>query len=223
MTGNRSRLWALGFVAAVLCTALLAAVMAGFEVVARFDRGSHSALHEFGEAHPAWLTAMRIVTHLGDTITVVLVDAAIVIACMLLRRPRAAVFVVVAGATVWAARILVRDLVDRPRPDEAFWQADGPAFPSGHATNSAAMVALAVIAAWPWLRTALARTLAVGAAALLAATVGFSRVAGGVHWPTDVIGGWLLAAALVSVVAALADPHRRGRSDGSNALRSSTT
>jgi undecaprenyl-diphosphatase len=62
----------------------------------------------------------------------------------------------------------------------------GKSFPSTHAANSAAAAA---VFAW-----AAPRLSALGVG--LALVVGISRVYLGVHWPTDVMAGWLLGAAL---------------------------
>lgn len=110
------------------------------------------------------------------------------------------------GALLAAAALGVGQLVrvslaqwaGRPRPPLADWayHAAGPALPSGHATSSAltaAIVCLAVrrVATRPGTRTAWC-TLAL----LWAAGVGGTRIYLGVHWPTDVLAGWLLAGTL---------------------------
>jgi undecaprenyl-diphosphatase len=64
-----------------------------------------------------------------------------------------------------------------------------------------------VVVAALFLRRPLARGLAVAAAAALEAAIGLSRLELGVHWPTDVIGGWALGttvALAVSIAVVLA-------------------
>ncbi|GGJ07938.1 hypothetical protein GCM10010121_017840 [Streptomyces brasiliensis] len=90
--------------------------------------------------------------------------------------------------------------VDRPRP---IWQdpvdsAPYAAFPSGHAMTATVVCGLLL-----WLLhrfdagRALRRT-AVALAVVSVAGVGLTRVWPGVHWPSDVVGGWLLGALLVA-------------------------
>ena len=68
----------------------------------------------------------------------------------------------------------------------------GPSFPSNHAANAAAA---ALVAGWVLRR----RWLAFATIPLL---IGISRVYLGVHWPTDVLAGWALGAAIGALVAA---------------------
>jgi membrane-associated phospholipid phosphatase len=170
--------------------------------VARLDRAWLASVRGYAVGHPAWLSTMEVVTHLGDTVGVFLIDAALVALCVARGRRRLALFVALTGLAGWAARIAVRELVARPRPGDALWSERTFSFPSGHTTNAAIAAGLVMIVLLPSLgrlaRVAVATVAVVGALA-----VGFSRVAGGVHWPSDVLGGLLFAVGFVCLAAAV--------------------
>jgi undecaprenyl-diphosphatase len=152
----------------------------------------------------AWLTdAMRLVTDLGA--------AAVLVPLVLVaglgwrwRRGSWRPLALLGGAAVgaWAVQVAVKQLVERPRPPAglALSHATGFAFPSGHATDAAAVYGmLAVLLARPGRRAA--RAAALLAAVGVIALVGLSRLYLGVHWLTDVAGGVGLGAAwLVSLI-----------------------
>jgi len=73
-----------------------------------------------------------------------------------------------------------------------------PAFPSGHA-NNAAVVYILFIMLVPQARHPLWQT----AAAAMILLTGISRIMLGVHWPTDVIGGWMLGASFALMAGAI--------------------
>jgi len=170
--------------------------------VARLDRGWHASVRGYALGHPAWLSTMEVVTHIGDTIVLFLIDAALVALCLARGRWRLALFVTLVGLIGWAARIGVRELVARPRPADALWSERTFSFPSGHTTNSAIAAGLVMIVLLPSLRGTV-RVAVATAAVVGALAVGLSRVAGGVHWPSDVLGGLLFAVGFVSLAAAV--------------------
>ncbi|MET7689094.1 phosphatase PAP2 family protein [Streptomyces sp. NPDC005483] len=92
-----------------------------------------------------------------------------------------------------AGRYGVMALVARPRPAHAHWatHASGWAFPSGHSTTAALTAGLLVIAVH--VRAPRGRTLLALVFGCWGALVGLTRVYLGVHWFTDVVGGWLFA------------------------------
>jgi undecaprenyl-diphosphatase len=116
-------------------------------------------------------------------------------------RQRAVAAAVCVGclAAAQAVRFGVMSLVSRPRPATVEWatHASGWSFPSGHTTTSAitaGLLILAVLARAPRGRCALA--LLIGCWGML---VGLSRVYLGVHWFSDVLGGWLFALSWLSL------------------------
>lgn len=87
-------------------------------------------------------------------------------------------------------------------------QVTSPAFPSGHAAQAAALYLLgAVFAGWT-LRSTEARTALLVVAVLLVLLIGLSRVMLGVHWPSDVVGGWLLGLGFALLGLAVTPPQR---------------
>lgn len=75
-------------------------------------------------------------------------------------------------------------------------------FPSGHAQNA--------VSVWGRLGWALRRWWALGAAVLLIALISLSRVILGVHFPLDLVGGWLAGGALLGLFLLLEGPVGRG-------------
>jgi len=125
-------------------------------------------------------------------------------------RPRVvlAVAAIVLGANVTTE--LLKHIAAAPRPASLFSSGVSPlppaSWPSGHATAAMSLVLASVLAA-----PARLRPVAAGLGASLAIAVGYSVLATGMHYPSDVLGGFLVAAiwALAMVVALLALERRR--------------
>ena len=125
---------------------------------------------------------------------------------------------VVTLAGVQSVRAVLSTLIARARPPRADWAfgASGNAFPSGHSTTSAtvAILLLTALHATPE-RRHFGRWAAL--ISVWAFAVGMTRIYLGMHWPTDVLGAWVLVAALALLatgvvryrtVAAMARPSR---------------
>lgn len=121
----------------------------------------------------------------------------------------------VVGALVFllagqAVRYGILAAVGRPRPPTADWltHASGFAFPSGHATTSAFMAGLLIWGIVRFSRTSPAiprplRWVLLTFIACWAVAVGLSRIYLGVHWVTDVLGGWCYAATWLGLGASV--------------------
>ena len=92
----------------------------------------------------------------------------------------------------WAVSLL-KDFFDRPRPSivEHLSVPSSTSFPSGHAANSTIVYILVAVALFSMIPGKYARFCLISGAFILAALIGISRIALGVHWPSDVLGGWI--------------------------------
>ena len=161
-----------------------------------------------------WLTGvMRLVTDLGAAGVLVPLVLAAGLAWRWRRgswRPLALLAGAAAGA--WVVQVAVKQLVERPRPPAglALSHATGFAFPSGHATDAAAVYGMLAVLLARSGRPA-ARVAAWAGAAALVALVGLSRLYLGVHWLSDVVAGaalgiaWLLA---IFIASRAGEPRR---------------
>ena len=189
----------------VVFVAMLLVVVLHGEPGALDDRAS-----SFVVAHrEPWLTdILERVTWLGSL--AVLVPLLLVAGIALWRArgtptPLLALAATVAGSTLLSNAIKLA--VARDRPADALVEAAGHAFPSGHATASAACwLALAAVLAGPG-ASPRRRAGLLTFALLVIAVVGFSRVYLRAHEATDVIGGWALGSLWVLVVLTLAAPR----------------
>jgi undecaprenyl-diphosphatase len=155
-----------------------------------------------GDRSSGWTAFFRDVTTAGSPGFVLTYVFVVAVALLVLRRAAAAALLAVATVGADVTESLVKLVVRRARPPlperVAHVSAHGFSFPSGHATIAAAgLGALAVVAAR--LCTGALRAALVALLVLGAVTVGVSRLYLGVHWPTDVISGWLLGAAAVAI------------------------
>jgi undecaprenyl-diphosphatase len=201
------RLVAAGGVLALLFVAVAVAMRLG--LFRHFDRTMLAILRSPDVRHtllgPPWLLKMVIgVTTLGAGAvrTPVAIAAALVLA--LRQRGREAAMLAFAVTSGAIALPVLKLLFDRPRPDllwhlvnETTWS-----FPSGHAMGAMILYPLLGYIAGYGRGTTRAGGLAV-AGVLLTLLIGMTRIVLGVHWASDVIGGWLIGGAFALVTVGL--------------------
>lgn len=195
------RAW-LGFVAALasLVVVALGVLYAGHSEPGRVDRWIIQPTAD--SVRPPWRSVALATDFWGEPAGAAMLVVAAVTGCLLLRRPRAAVLVVAGvGMTVGTAT-LVKSLVGRTI------HGDGNlSYPSGHTAFLTALALIVALLATGRLGIGKAAgTLLVLAAALIVgAAMGWAQVALGAHYPTDVLGGWCTALAVVPATAWLVD------------------
>ncbi|WP_329022731.1 phosphatase PAP2 family protein [Streptomyces sp. NBC_01423] len=190
-----------GAVCAVLGGAVTALVVARWRPLTGLDREVAVALHRRAVAEPGFVHVNRLLTDwLWDPWTFrALIAVAVVSLWWRGARPLA---VWVAATTLLSALLQqgVKAAVGRERPRWAdpVDSASYAAYPSGHAMTATVSCGLLL---WLLHRSGAGPRLwrvAVGAAAVSVLGVGLTRLYLGVHWPSDVLGGWLLGAALAA-------------------------
>ena len=216
MTGVRLRepwrLWTGAAICLALFGALLAAVEAGWGPLMRLDLSIDRQLHTTALHHAAWTGSMRTVTSVFAP-TVLRVALGVLVLWLWWRGARiAALWAGACGLVQAALEVGVKEAVARPRPvlPQPVSTATGWAFPSGHAMTAATVIPLLVLVAWPHLRRRGTRAVTAGVAGALVLLVGWTRIGLGVHWPSDILCGWLLAGFTLCAVTAAIDSWRPG-------------
>jgi undecaprenyl-diphosphatase len=202
----------LGGALGVCTVVLLTLVAATWDPLMSFDRSVARTTHRWAVDEPALTQAFRILTDwVWDPQTMRLL-CLLVVVWLAWRRAAwwTALWLVATVAVGTLVQQGVKAAVDRERPrwPDPVDSAHYAAFPSGHAMTATVVCGLLL---WLLHRSgagrALFRTL-VALAALSVVGVGLTRVWLGVHWMTDVLGGWLMGATVVALAVAA---HQRWR------------
>ena len=203
---------------------LTALVVTGPTWLTSFDAQCSSAAHGFTAEHGWFETLCRAATWTAGGPVVVAVTSLAVLTCLVRRRGALGWWLALTVAGSALANAGVKAAVERARPVSAVTvpSAHGWAFPSGH-TQAATVTyaAIVLVVGWELRRPGRsARLLSAVAVTVLAGVVGLSRVFLGAHWPSDVLGGWLLGSAWVTTATLLlvrVDRPRRRSEDPASA------
>ncbi|MCX5088560.1 phosphatase PAP2 family protein [Streptomyces sp. NBC_00365] len=151
---------------------------------------------------PPWRYVALALDFLGEPAGAAMLIVAAVTGCLLLRRPRAAVLVVAGAAVTVGTATLLKHLVGR-----TIHGAGNLSYPSGHTAFATALALMAALLATR--RLGLGRTagtsLVLASALVAGAAMGWAQVGLGAHYPTDVLGGWCTALAVIPATAWLVD------------------
>jgi len=146
---------------------------------------------------PAWLeVVVRDISALGGFVALGFLAIAACGYLWLKHKPRLALFVAVSVAGGSFVNTLLKGFIGRPRPDIVphGTAAALSSFPSGHAMMAAVVfLTLGALLALSADETRI-KVYILSWSVLLTALVGVSRVYLGVHWPTDVVAGWIAGA-----------------------------
>ena len=127
------------------------------------------------------------------------------------RRHHDALFVALCIGGVSALNVTAKIIFQRARPDLWISLAPEPdySFPSGHAMLSSAFVAMVLALVWSATgrsatgKSAIWRRVAAGIGVIFVLMVGLSRLYLGVHFPSDILAGWLASFGWIALIYAL--------------------
>jgi membrane-associated phospholipid phosphatase len=205
---------------------LLAFVRARVSIVQTADHSIANHLNTFAVHHHGLVRAMEWVSTVGAPRTFWVLTALLVVLALVRHAYRLAVWAAITMSGAALLDTVLKSAVARSRPhfEHAVAVAPGGSFPSGHALESFVGCGIVILAIAPALSAA-RRRIALIVAAVVVLTIGFSRVFLGVHFASDVVGGWIFAAGwLAATVAAFrlwrASTHLGRRGSVRDAARS---
>ncbi|MFH5823461.1 phosphatase PAP2 family protein [Georgenia sp. AZ-5] len=183
---------------------LLALVEQRWPPLRELDTAVAQGLNDLIAPHPVAVQALGIASEAGGGATAGFIMALAVLWLLIRRQRRLAAYGAVTGIGLGVLVPISKALIGRSRPEVPLRVVELPtnaSFPSGHAMASVvvwgALALVGLSALPPWRRRLLLK-----AAALLVAIVGFTRLALGVHFVSDVLAGWALGTAWLAVTTA---------------------
>lgn len=153
-----------------------------------------------------WLTeVVKGITFMGNTKTIIVLCLVFLVVPKLTKRfglPIAAAAIVGAGINK-----IMKHIMLRPRPDVSLHliEQGGWSFPSGHSISSLLMYGLLAWLIRRYVKDKRIANITTVLLTMLWIGIGLSRIYLGVHYPTDVLGGWMLGMVVMLVVIAVVE------------------
>ncbi len=188
--------------AALLFALLLLLVRLRWAPLESADHRAAAGLNSLVAGHPAVVRIVKAVTWLGSSGVLWTLIGAAAVVLAIRRRWRLAIYLLVTGAGVLTLDPVLKALVGRLRPVVAHPVAygNGDSFPSGHALGSIVCYGALFLVFLPAARGIWRRVFTAVILVLIAA-IGISRLLLGVHYLSDVLGGWALGITWLGITA----------------------
>lgn len=181
--------------------ALLGLVTARWAPLYRLDESVAHGLNEVLASQPLHVRVVEIVSELGGGATAGYALALAVVWLVVRREPRRAAYVAATGLGLAVLVPVSKALVGRTRPEVMVPVVElptNPSFPSGHAMASLVTWGALTLVALPFVPRRSRRVLVL-TTTVIVVVVGFTRLALGVHFVTDVVAGWTLGTLWLTV------------------------
>lgn len=190
MIMSKRKIWFI-IVPVVLFGLLAVFIQAGITV--GFEGWAYSETVE--DMSPVLTSIMKIITHLGDPISVIV----FCLALFIIPKARRHLALPVSVAVILSAglNVALKNIFTRERPNILRLIAEtGYSFPSGHAMINGTLYTMLILMALKLTDSTVKKAVSCGICAAIAFLIGYSRIYLGVHYAGDVIGGWLIGFAV---------------------------
>ncbi|WP_239616520.1 phosphatase PAP2 family protein [Cohnella mopanensis] len=175
------------------------AILIGESNISSFDNKWTTLIQ--GMENATLTTIMKFLTFIGQGLSITVISIMIMIVLYAVLRYRWELFFfigVVVGSSL--LNVVLKTVFHRSRPTlHRIVDANGYSFPSGHSMAAFTLYGVLCFLLWKHARTSLARTLLIVSGSIMIAAIGVSRIYLGVHYPSDVIGGYLASGTWLAV------------------------
>lgn len=167
-----------------------------------------AVLHAVNGASSPFLDSFTVgLTQLGSVLGVFVLTIGFAMLLWSRGRQKSAAILAVGVAGAGLLNVLLKTVFQRDRPElwERIVTENSYSFPSGHAMASSALALSLIVVFWPtrW------RWIVVTVSVLYMLGIGLTRLYLGVHYPTDIIAGWMVSGAWVALVMVIVRYQKR--------------
>ena len=194
----------------LLFAVLLVLVLLRWPPLESADHDAATGLNALVANHPVLITVIKAVTSLGSTPVLVGVVALAAIFLAIRRSWRLLLFLAVSVTGAFVLDPVLKDLVGRIRPIVAHPLAHGigRSFPSGHALNSIVCYGAILLVFLPAAKGTWRKSFKIMIISLIV-LIGISRILLGVHFVSDVLGGWAIGITWLGITSAAFELTRK--------------
>ncbi|GIP27509.1 phosphatidylglycerophosphatase B [Paenibacillus sp. J23TS9] len=177
--------------------------------IAWFDNAVISAVQGL---ETNWLTSvMKFFTFIGSSLmaTILSVLAFLFLMVVMKHRRELIMFLVaVGGSEIW--NVVLKNIIHRARPNtHRLIEISGYSFPSGHSMAAFSLYGAITFLLWRHIPSFAGRVVMIIVGVVLTLLIGISRIYLGVHYPSDVFGGYLASATWLMISIALFEKYWR--------------
>jgi undecaprenyl-diphosphatase len=154
-----------------------------------------------GVESPGLTAVMKILSIIGDTPAVIILSLVVLFFLykVLKHRSELVLFVVaLSGSAI--LNLLLKYFFQRTRPEiHRLVEIEGYSFPSGHAMNACTVYTIIAFLLWHNIATKTGRTILIILSTIMILSIGISRIYLGVHYPSDIFGGYLASGFWITI------------------------